>query len=345
MTGRWPAEWSTHLETLVVWPGRPEVWEPHLVGARREFRHLVEVIAHHEPVRVIVPSLDPATLRDLDVPYANPNVKLLDLATDDSWARDIAPLFVQDATDAETAMCFRFNGWGGKFTPHCKDAAFGRRLAEVLGVPHRDLGLVLEGGSLDVDGLGTAIAVEPTILNDNRNPGATRAEVEALLRESLGVETVIWLPYGLIDDVDTDGHVDNVARFVAPGHVIAQARGGCKQDDEQLAENLAVIKAARDFSGARLHVIEMPWLPYSDLGSPRPASYCNFYFVNGAVLLPITGSETDGLAATLLHDATQLPVVPIHASLLAHGGGGVHCVAMPRFARTTERNDQYDITF
>jgi len=328
MTPTWPAEWWDHRETVIIWPGRPAVWDPYLEEARQEFQEVVLRISDVEPVRVVVSPGMEHPLAGLRSRY---NVTHTELLTDDAWARDTAPFFVQMPNGIEAAVSFGFNSWGGRYVPFDEDAAFGERLCSFLGIPWTLDALVLEGGAVDVDGCGTALVVESSVLATNRNPTATKADFEGTLFHHLGVSHVIWLPHGLVDDLDTDGHVDNVARFVAPGTVVCQARGRDREDSERLAYNSRILATARDARGSQLEIVEVPWLPYGTMAHGRPASYCNFYIVNDAVLVPVTGAKSDEEAVTLIGEAVQRAPVPVRASALAYGGGGVHCIAMPRF--------------
>ncbi len=222
-----------------------------------------------------------------------------------------------------------FNGWGGKFAPWDRDDALAARIAEHLGLPRYRAPFVLEGGSISVDGEGTVITTEQCLLHPNRNPGLTRAEIEAGLREFLGVERVIWIPYGLAGDDDTDGHVDNVACFAAPGVVVVQ---GCDDptapDHERLAINRRCLDGAIDAAGRALEVIDVPVLPTATTGrGVRAVPYLNYYVANDVVVVPVRGHAAD--EATLRRIGSCYPgreVVGVPGEALAHGGGGVHCI-------------------
>ncbi len=323
----WPAEWEPHQSSLVAWPGRPEVWGPHLALGRRETLRLIAAIARTEPVVVAAPPDQAPLIREQAGGLA---VTVLEMPVDDCWARDIAPLFALSAAGEVTAVDFRFNAWGGKFHPFDADADFGRRVASTLGYSCVRSDLVLEGGSLSVDGMGTALLVQDTVLNDNRNPGWTREAVEDALHATLGVERVIWLPYGLLDDTDTDGHVDNVAVFVGPSTVLCQAPPtAAHPDHDRLVANLAVLKSARTATGSQLDLVEVPWLPVTPLAADRPASYVNTYLSNGQALVPVVGAPSDDAACRLIEHALPMrKVVPVPARALSYGGGGAHCMTM-----------------
>jgi len=322
-----PADWSTHRSTTILWPGRADVWDPHMEEGRLEVARLAELLARSELVHLVVdPRMAhtvPSTLR--------PSVQCIVMPIDDAWARDTCPLSVFDTTGREVAVSFRFNSWGRKFMPYDSDALIGRRLASEFDLPFVSSPLVLEGGAIAVDGEGTALIVERSVLNRNRNAGVDKATVERALFELLGVDVVVWFEHGLLDDVDTDGHVDNVAAFTGPAQVVCQVAGRDREDERGLLENLRRLQRARDAQGRQFEVIELPWLPYSPLGASRPAPYVNFYFFNDGLAVPVVGAPSDDLALDLFQGLTSRRVTAICARALGYGGGGVHCVTQPRF--------------
>lgn len=321
---RLPAEWEPHLGTIVAWPGRAEVWGEHLDAGRHETLELVRAIARSEHVLLAV---DPESKQSAS-PARGTNVTTVPIPLDDCWARDISPLFAIGASGL-VAVDFEFNAWGGKFVPHRKDAMFGLGVSDALGIQREDVALVLEGGSITTDGQGTAVLVEDTVLGSNRNPGVTREAVEAILQSSLGLETFIWLPYGLLGDTDTDGHVDNVAVFVRPGSLLVQvAPSGRHEDAARLAVNRMVLQKARDAQGRQLSIIEVPWLPTSPFDNSRPCSYVNSYLTNDEVLVPTVGAPSDEQALAILGEAFGRTPRALPSAALSFGGGGPHCMAM-----------------
>jgi len=215
---------------------------------------------------------------------------------------------------------FGFNGWGGKFEPVLHDVTIGARLAERLDLPVDVAPMVLEGGSIAVDGEGTLIATEQCLLDPSRNPALGRSEIEDRLRAELGVERVVWLGLGLVEDFDTDGHVDNVCAWIAPGRVLLQTVADPGNPNyEHCMEN------ARRLRSAGLDVVELELLPYSEPGIVVP--YTNFYVCNGALIVPVSDPETDDEALARL--GALYPgreVVGVPGRTLAYGGGGVHCI-------------------
>ena len=255
-----------------------------------------------------------------------PAVEILAATIDDSWIRDSGPIIVYDADGGREAMHFRFNAWGEKYRPYDRDATIGARVAEALGLPVTEVPLVLEGGSIAFDGGGTLVTTERCLLSPNRNPGTSRAEIEAVLQAALGVDRFVWLTDGIAEDTETDGHVDNVVAFVAPGRAVLQ---GC---DDPANPNHAIAADNRDrLEDAGMAVVEIPTLPYVDIaGAQIPVPYVNWYVANGVVVVPVTGAATD--AATLELIGAQYPgraVVAVDGSVLAYGGGGVHCITQP----------------
>ncbi len=248
-------------------------------------------------------------------------VEVVAIPIDDSWARDSGPIFVTGpGRRVRTGVHFRFNGWGEKFLPWEDDAAFGARILEHLDEAWLPAPIVLEGGSIAVDGEGTLVTTEQCLLHPSRNPSMSREEIEAELIRWLGVERVVWLGQGLVEDHDTDGHVDNIAAFVEPGRVLLQTVADeANPNFENAQENLRRLRAAGQ------DVVELPWLPYADERTVVP--YTNFYVCNGALIVPTCGRETDDEALALLESLYPgREAVAVPGETLALGGGGVHCI-------------------
>jgi agmatine deiminase len=321
-----PAEWAPHERCLMAWPAREEAWRGcGLEAARDDYAAIARAIARFEPVLMVADPRDAADART----RCGADVEVVEVPIDDSWVRDTGPIFVLGAGGTRAAVDFRFNSWGEKFLPYDNDAAVARRLLEHLGVPRYEAPFVLEGGSIAVDGEGTLITTEQCLLNPNRNPAMSREEIEVGLRDYLGVETIIWLGEGLVEDEDTDGHVDNVCVFVRPGVVLLQTVADEGNPNFAPAqENLRRLHEARDARGRELEVIELDVLPYApDADRPVAVPYTNFYLANGAAIVPVAGQDTDDAAMALLDVALpEREVVPVPGLNLALGGGGVHCI-------------------
>ena len=219
-------------------------------------------------------------------------------------------------------MHFGFNAWGEKFQPFDKDAAIGGRLVERVGDPCYRAPLVLEGGSICVDGEGTLITTEQCLLHPTRNPDLSREQIEQHLIDALGVERVVWLGQGLVEDRDTDGHVDLIAAFTKPGQVLVQTVPEGNPNFDNCRENVQRLEAAG------IEVVAMPYLPYTEVdGETVACGYMNFYLCNGAVIVPVCGADTDPVALSRIAECYPgREAVPVPGAVIAWGGGGPHCI-------------------
>jgi agmatine deiminase len=316
---RMPAEWAPHERTIVCWPARESLWQERFADAKAEHAAVVNAIAAFEPVTLAVDPSQEAEARAA----VRGDVDVVAIPIDDSWARDNGPIFVT-GDDRRAGVDFAFNAWGEMFTPYDQDARFGARVLEHLGEERIDASdLILEGGSIAVDGEGTLITTEQCLLNPNRNPQLERGQIEARLRETLGVERIVWLCQGLVEDYDTDGHVDNICAWIEPGRVLLQTVADeADPNYEHCREN------ARRLAAAGIDVVELDVLPRLDGdGPPTVVPYLNFYVANGALIVPVTGAETDAGALALLERLYPgREAVAVSGTTLAHGGGGVHCI-------------------
>jgi agmatine deiminase len=319
-----PAEWAPHERTLMAWPVRLDLWNESLAQARADYAQIAQAIAAFEPVLMVAPPGAGAEVTD----RCGAGVEVVELPIDDSWLRDNGPIGVTDGSGGRAAVDFGFNAWGGKFPPWDADAALSEALLDRLGIDRFAAPIVLEGGSIAVDGEGTLIATEQCLLHPTRNPDLERSDIERVLHDYLGIETFVWLPNGLLEDHDTDGHVDNVAAFVRPGVVIAQtAPDG--PNHELMSANLDVLRSARDARGRELEVIEIDVLPTTAVrGDVGVAPYVNFYVCNGAVIVPVCGDDLDRDAETVARIGALYgrEGVAVPGATLAEGGGGVHCI-------------------
>jgi agmatine deiminase len=314
-----PPEWAPHERTLMAWPCRTELWEDQLDAARRDYATVANAIARFEPVTMVACVTDaPGARAALD-----DGVEILPRDVDDSWLRDNGPIFVLDGEGRREAVHFRFNAWGERYVPYDRDEDAGRWLAsDLLGDPVIEAPLVLEGGSVAVDGAGTLITTEQCLLNPNRNPDLSREEIEDALRSYLGVRRIVWLGQGLVEDRDTDGHVDLIAAFHAPGKVLLQ------NVDEANPNYLACVDNRRRLEAAGIEVTTLDWLPYDRVAGQEVAvPYLNLYVCNGAVIVPVAGSEHDDRALSVIAGAfADREVVPVPGAVLSYGGGGPHCI-------------------
>jgi len=315
-----PAEWAAHDRTLMAWPARESMWGELYADAEAVYAEVANAIAAFEPVTMIARPSDRRRARAA----CGGGVTISELPIDDSWLRDNGPVFVLDGTGRRAALDFGFNAWGRKFLPYADDAALTARLLERMGEERIDAtDIILEGGSLAVDGAGTLITTEQCLLHPKRNPKLSRDEIARRLQAELGVHTVIWLGQGLVEDHDTDGHVDNVCAFIAPGRVLVQTVAEeANPNWDSTHENVERLEAAG------MEVEELPLLPYVDHdGPPTVVPYTNFYVCNGGLIVPVAGQETDDEALALLGGLYPgREVVAVPGVTLALGGGGVHCI-------------------
>ncbi len=316
---RMPAEWEPHAGCLMAWPTRRELWHGMLDVAEAEYAGVANAIVNFEALWMVVTADAAARARKL----LSAAVELVELPIDDSWLRDSGPIFVRGSDQERRGVDFRFNSWGERFCPYDQDALLSERVLEHLGIERIPSGMVLEGGSITVDGQGSLITTEQCLLNPNRNALMSREEIESELRRTLGVEQIIWLPFGRAEDAHTDGHVDLVCVYTRPGTVIVQ---GCEDpghpDFARMRANRAILQAHA------LDVIEVPLYPYKELGGHRTSvSYVNFYIANGAIILPVAETVMDLAAVEILRCAfPEREVVCTPARCIAFGGGGVHCI-------------------
>jgi agmatine deiminase len=309
----------------MAWPCREEVWGDHLEDARAAYADVARAIARFEPVTMIA---DPAFAADVTLKCGS-GVTCMPADLDDSWFRDSGPSFVIDGRGGLAGVDWIFNAWGRRYRPYDRDAAIAETLLERLSVPRYAAPLVAEGGGIHVDGEGTLIAVEETLINDNRNPGKDKAAVEEILKAYTGTRKVIWLTGGLQDD-ETDGHVDNVACFVRPG-VVAVLSTDDREDGNYaaLAANRDTLRAETDAAGRPLEVVEIPQAKarWADNGERLSLSYINFYLPNGGVVLPAFDDPADDVAYDVLESLfPDRELVQVPALDIVRGGGGIHCI-------------------
>jgi agmatine deiminase len=320
-----PPEWAPHERCWMAWPCRAELWGERMAAARQTYAEVAKTIAQFEPVTMIArPDLTAeASLQ------CGQGISVLPLDYEDSWMRDTAPTFVRGPEGALAGVDWRFNGYGERAASFDQDAQVARAICERLKIQRFEAPIVLEGGAVHVDGEGTALLCAESVLDPKRNPGMTRAEVEEVLADCLGVAGTIWLERGLVDD-ESGGHVDNLACFVRPGVVTAlTAQDPDDPDHEALRDNLERLRDAKDAQGRALEVIEIarPAPRLRDDGRRLTASYVNFYIANGAVLMPMFDDPMDDAAYKAI--AAAFPdrrVIQIDASDLVLGGGGIHCI-------------------
>lgn len=325
--GTMPDEAEPHTRTWMVFGASDQIHEPkNINGLRDDLARIALSIAAFEPVSILVRA------EEMDIARAKMNHSNITFVTgtmDDFWARDTGPVFVKNAQNKLTGIDFNFNGWGKKQS-HNNDKTVATQILNNVNIDRVTSSLTLEGGGIEVDGLGTAIITESCVLNDNRNPGVTKAACEAELKRCLGINKVIWLP-GIKGKDITDGHTDFYARFVSEGVVVAAYDSDPESYDHAVTkQHLEILKTATDVKGNKLKVIELQaptTLRVTNPSEDFAAGYINYYVCNNAVIMPEFGdSVADAEAKQKLQ--TLFPnrsIVQINIDYIAAGGGGIHC--------------------
>ena len=332
---RMPAEWEPHLATYIVWPHNLETWPGNFDPIPGIFAQMAAAIALFEPLRVLVKQADQiedvrAMIREAARDEATMSrVDLFHLDTNDSWIRDHGPIFVNRMDGpGQIALDWKFNSWGEKYGAFDLDDVVPQKLGARYGFDVIEPGIVLEGGSIEPNGTGTLMTTESCLLNRNRNPRLTREEIEDYLKTYLGVTNVLWLGDGIAGD-DTDGHIDDLARFVDRNTVVTVVEEDPADANYQvLQDNLARLRTMRDERGAPLKIETLP-MPRGIVfeGTRLPASYANFYIANGGVVMPTFDCPADAVAtATLVRLFPGRRVIGVPASELVWGLGAVHCL-------------------
>jgi len=327
-----PAEWETHEAVWLAWPYDRDSF-PNLEGAENAFSRFVAEVSEDERVELLVTDelMEGKAKRLLEQNAANleaVNFHILKYA--DIWFRDYGPIFVVNREHKKLAMTkWIFNAWGNKYKELLPDNEIPYAMNKLLKLPQFETGMVLEGGSIEVNGKGTLLTTRQCLLNPNRNPALSKSNIENTLRDYLGATNIIWLKSGIEGD-DTDGHIDDIARFVSPSTVLCAYQDDKSDPDYQaLRENLEILNSATDQDGRKLEVIRLP-VP-GRVGPPEkrlPASYANFYIGNSKVLVPTFSVKNDERAIEVIRSAFPgRKVVGINAYFLAFGCGTFHCMS------------------
>jgi agmatine deiminase len=358
-----PGEFEPHQGCILIWPERPGSWIYGAKGAREAFCNVIAAIAESETVYVAASETAMESAKEMlsgDMPWQK-NVRIFQAETDDAWARDVAPTFVikkdhkTGSINKVRAVNWSFNAWGGTvdglYASWEKDDAFAKFFAAQFDFPIYDASpFVLEGGSIHSDGEGTVMVTESCLLSAGRNPGLSKGEIEARLKQYLGAEKILWLPRGIYMD-ETNEHVDNVCAFLRPGEVVLAWTDDENDPQYPLSkESLAYLEGERDAKGRKLlvHKLPIPKHPVCitqyeldgytfaagederEAGERLAASYVNFYFSNGAVVMPAFGGEnedSDKQAAEILQKLCPgRKVISVYARDILVGGGNIHCI-------------------
>lgn len=343
---RMPAEFEPHRGCWMLWPQRPDNWREAAIPAQRAFAAVAQAIARFEPVTV---GVSPAQFERARFAL-EPRIRVVRLDSDDAWMRDVGPTCVVSRAGEVRGVDWHFNAWGGLegglYFPWDRDELVARKVLELEGLARYRAPLVCEGGAIHTDGEGTLLVTEECLLNRNRNPSLGRRQIETLLRAYTGTTHIVWLGRGVFND-ETDGHVDNLACFVAPGEI---ALSWCDdRSDPQYAiskDALQRLQEARDAAGRRfrIHKIPMPGpLTMTEIEAsglraragtkPRRAgerlaeSYVNFYIANGGVIVPLLDPRHDAQVLALLRKIFRgRAVVGVPAREILLGGGNIHCI-------------------
>ncbi len=338
-----PAEWDTHQRTFIEWPVKDAlVWSENYQEVCQGYANVANAIAAFEPITMIVNAETVSEAKQL----CDPAVEVLTIPHNDAWVRDNGPTFVKQENGALLGLNWKFNAWGEKYTPYDLDNGVAREILAHFQTPCLDVPLVLEGGSIHVDGEGTLLTTEQCLLNKNRNPQLTREQIAEIVQEKLGLTKIIWLKNGLFGD-ETDGHIDNVACFAKPGTVILQTCADPQDENYAITqENLQILCNATDAQGRKLEIVEIPQPPKRYYKDTRlTLSYLNFYFVNQGIILPVFGgeaAETDQTAINILQNLyPERKIMPVDGMPLIKEGGNVHCITqqMPSAQSNTWRNE------
>ena len=337
-----PAEWAPHAGCWMIWPERPDNWRLGAKPAQKAFVQVATAISRFEPVTMLVSHRQYENARAC----LPPEVRVVEMSSNDAWARDIACTFLLGKNGELAGVDWPFKSWGGLYFPWDKDDAIAAKMLDLERAKRFRAPLVIEGGALHVDGEGTVLMVEQCVLNENRNPDVRRQDMERMLKDYLGTSHVIWLEDGVPHD-ETDGHVDNLACFVKPGLVLLTWCDDPADPHYQVSRDAeARLKTARDAKGRELTIERIPMptpMFYTQAeaegvdatasgmnrkaGERLAASYVNFYIANGAIIAPAFGVETDEPARNVLarlFPEREIVMLPAREILL--GGGNIHCI-------------------
>lgn len=331
---RMPAEWEPQDATWLAWPDNPETWPVHLEQTRGVYAEMIAALTRFQKVYLLVKGCeadDSVELHLAKKSFDRSRLQIVHIPYNDSWMRDAGPIFVTKPGTEHPVIAhdFIFNAWGAKYEPYHDDDAIPQHATRLLQLPCVKHHFVLEGGSIDVNGRGSVLTTRQCLLNPNRNPQLTQEHIEANLKRYLGVTNVLWLDEGIEGD-DTDGHVDDITRFVSPTRVLTVVETDHSDANHApLRANLKKLWDMRDQDGNRLDVIELP-MPDKHLEGPfgrSPASYANFLIANNCVLVPVYSAPNEEHALSIFRDAFPgREIIPIECTPLVAGLGSIHCV-------------------
>ena len=328
-----PAEWELHQATWLSWPHKEASWPGKIATVWPVYAQAVAALARSETVHLNVAdeAMEEQARQYLREAGAEGDIRFHHFPTNDAWCRDHGAIIVRrDGPSGRelAATDWGYNAWGDKYPPYDLDNQIPRLMAEYLGIPRFEGGMILEGGSIEVNGAGVLLTSEACLLNPNRNPELNREAIEARLAEYLGIEHVLWVRDGIIGD-DTDGHIDDTARFVAPDTIVAAVEENPHDENYPiLQDNLARLRAMRDQRGGSFKIVELPMPPAVIYEDQRlPASYANFYIANRVILLPTFQHPNDERAAAILRELfPEREIVSLDCTDVIWGLGAWHCL-------------------
>ncbi len=338
-----PAEWEPHEATWLVWPHNPNTWPGMLAEIPPIFSQMAAALSQGEQVCILIKDesvLESATRLLLDCDADLNQIEFIPWPSNDSWIRDSGPLFVRRQVEGQIQLAvtdWQFNMWGGKYPPWDLDNAIPDKVARKLALPRFKQALVMEGGSLDVNDQGVLLTTQSCLLNPNRNPSLSQEQIEQKLKDVLGVQQVLWLGEGIVGD-DTDGHIDDLARFVNTSVIVCVLEQDASDPNHGLTQdNFKLLQRMYDPAGKPFNIVPLP-MPKAVAwdGQRVPASYANFYIGNKVVLLPVFDDPQDARARAILqeHFPTR-KVVAIPSRKLVWGLGACHCLTMQQPATDT----------
>jgi len=320
-----PAEWQPHRACWLAFPSHRDLWLEYLDRVQAEFVALAKAIATSEQLEILVLEETAALAKQLlgDLP-----ARFHQIPFGDIWMRDMTPIYIKNTDGKLGALHFQWNGWGGKYMLEHDDRV-AAKILQTLDIPQFMFDWVLEGGAIEVDGEGTCLTTKQCLLNPNRNPHLDQEAVESGLKAALGVEKILWIEEGLLND-HTDGHIDTIARFIAPHKIMCMEPTSEDDPNYQVLKDIgSQLENMTDAKGRKIDVVRIPSpnLVLDDEGQIMPASYLNFYISNDSVIIPIYGSPNDDLAVQAI--AKHFPnrkVIGLSAKHILLGGGAFHCI-------------------
>lgn len=318
-----PAEWTSPKEIWLAWPYDASLWCHYLPDAQAEFLALVKALSKEKITTVVPNEQQYAVLK----PLLNSQVECKIIPFGDIWFRDTLPMCVKDEHGASSLVLAHFNGWGEKYL-FDDDRDLNQRVALHRQQKSRSSKLIFEGGAIECDGVGTMLTTEQCLLNPNRNPGLSKAEIEAEFSRLFGIKKVIWLKEGLMND-HTDGHIDTIARFIAPATVAIMVPAANDPNAQVMLEIKKCLELDSDALGRPLKLLEIPspGAILNDDGQLMPASYLNFIIGDTTLVVPTYGSPYDNEAVKIFKDFSDLDVIGVSARSILSGGGAFHCMS------------------